>query len=1263
MDLKNFVQKKIFVLFILSLIFVITGLLEPYFKSNITKNWEENLSQKIFEAEETVQSIFDSKIEKIISVNNSFKKKLSQLTGTNSTGKFFEILNDPAFENYSMQLFRNNELTAWNSEPVFGEHGTYLSDQQILEAFFSKDKLITYLSLVDTLHYSYDSLFLVTSIPVEKHYKLANESYSELSITDTLSSLLSTSVQVDFSETAQFVKDGRKHSFPVLNNYKNKIGIAVFEKPSLDNALKETGDTFFLMQAFIVLIVYLYAGYSLRNYFTIKSKAAANFLLLGTYLIFFRMILFWFEIPSSFVRNSLTDPSLFSSAFAFGIVRSPLEFFITLIFALIISFVFYKRVGRITITKESLAANKIFSALLTVVSIFLLLLITRGLGASIRSVVFDSTIRYFKEFMLIPPAPVLLMDVNILILGLCCFLVCASLVILLLKIYSVRFHKTNAVIVLLFIGLQVAGWLYDLSQKQPQGTPITRILILTLLPVVAIILFNKKTKILGWIYLAFASSITVVSLLSFYNSEIERESLKTTAQEITRNDSNIFEFIVQQTLTQAANNPEFLKSLSGGKEVSPEIFRLWARSLIYRENIPSYIAAFNVDGEIVGSFTSDKFDTLYYKSYIRNLRGRKLIKIANPYSSEIEFIGAVPVENNNETIGYLLCSLKFREDGFNSYGIPKFLSAERAGISSATDPSKLKIYFFEKGWLINANGTNQIDQNTVEKITKTNFSKHNEAWLSLSINRQMHLVYLLRYGSSNGKIVAVALEENKFAWNLSNFFKVFFIHTLIIFVLFCIYSFRFLKKWRIFFGSFRTKIAFVLIIVSAVPMIIIAVYIRNISESKDVEITREHLSMLAHQVDSYIKKYYGITSLSEELLLEKAFNDLSVSFSVYENGSLFFSSGKNYYQAGLFPGIMNSNAYLNCVVNSSKELFSSEKFDKVFYHAFYLSSSINSHRVTIQVNDLLNKISAPLSNNELDIFLFGVFSLALILLIILSTLLARQISAPVNNLTLATRSIGAGDLNVEIGGNYSGEIKELAEGFNKMVKQLKKSQIEMALLERESAWKEMAKQVAHEIKNPLTPMKLSVQQLITAHKDKSPKFDSIFEKVTSTITTQIETLKNIATEFSNFARMPAPNIGKVNVAGIINNSLNLFANEKLSIKFNSDENIFVEADADHLSRTIINLVRNAIQANAKKIFIEVKREENFCSIRFTDDGTGIAEEVGKKVFEENFTTKAQGMGLGLSMAKKFIESINGTIAIEKTSSEGTTFLITIPAAD
>ncbi|MDP2037457.1 MAG: ATP-binding protein, partial [Ignavibacteria bacterium] len=269
----------------------------------------------------------------------------------------------------------------------------------------------------------------------------------------------------------------------------------------------------------------------------------------------------------------------------------------------------------------------------------------------------------------------------------------------------------------------------------------------------------------------------------------------------------------------------------------------------------------------------------------------------------------------------------------------------------------------------------------------------------------------------------------------------------------------------------------------------------------------------------------------------------------------------------------------------------------------------------------------------------------------------------IKKLTTATRAVSNGDLNVEVSINSKGELGELASGFNMMVQKIRQNQLDIAQFEREEAWREMAKQVAHEIKNPLTPMKLSVQQLITAYDDKSPKFNSIFEKVTATIISQIETLKNIASEFSNFARMPRANLEKLNIVPVITEVINLYSEQKNTLEFTyTEKEINVVADSDHLKRTLVNLIRNALQASASKIEINAAITEGFCSINVSDNGKGIDSENIPRIFEENYTTKISGMGLGLSMAKKYIESLNGKITVEKTNSNGTTFVIMIPLA-
>jgi signal transduction histidine kinase len=536
--------------------------------------------------------------------------------------------------------------------------------------------------------------------------------------------------------------------------------------------------------------------------------------------------------------------------------------------------------------------------------------------------------------------------------------------------------------------------------------------------------------------------------------------------------------------------------------------------------------------------------------------------------------------------------------------------------------------------------------------------------MSFKIAGENYLFYILNIEGNEPRILAVAKEEKNFTWSLSDFFKVFFVHTVIILTAFLFVAFWNFKKLKAIFSSYKTKLSAAFVVVSVIPMIVIAVYFKNITEGKNSELIFNRLDESAGQIKNYLKNYLESSSVQPEYIFQKTSADLGVNFNIYRGKNIFYSSNIDYYNAGLLPEIIPMNVWFDIQnYGLDKSFYKSAKNGQNNYSIFMKSYS-GANEFIIEVNSRLNSASLPLSDIEVDVFLFGVFSLAIIMLIVFSTILAEQISAPVRKLTNAARALGSGDLNVEVTGNYSGEIAELTNGFNNMVKRLRKSQIEMAQLERENAWKEMAKQVAHEIKNPLTPMKLSVQQLIAAYNDKSPKFDSIFEKVTSMVISQIETLKNIASEFSNFARMPKLNIEKINLVDSVIETVNLFLNEKLQIKYScAEREIFVKADHDQLNRTLINLVRNSMQASAKNIFIDVNVEKDLCLLRVIDDGEGIENENIDKVFEDKFTTKSGGMGLGLSMAKKYFENINGNISIEKTSKEGTVFLIIIPIAE
>jgi len=326
--------------------------------------------------------------------------------------------------------------------------------------------------------------------------------------------------------------------------------------------------------------------------------------------------------------------------------------------------------------------------------------------------------------------------------------------------------------------------------------------------------------------------------------------------------------------------------------------------------------------------------------------------------------------------------------------------------------------------------------------------------------------------------------------------------------------------------------------------------------------------------------------------------------------------------------------------------------------SYFKYITLDNRVLFIEVNDYFNQIPVALNFAEVNVFLFGVYSFAIVLIVIVSSLLADQISSPIRKLTNATRAVAHGDLNVMLKENSMGELKELISGFNTMTEELRKNQNELAELEREQAWKEMAKQVAHEIKNPLTPMKLTLQQLVAMYRNKSKNFDALFEKVSETILAQIETLSQIASEFSSFAKMPSLKLAEIDLKKSLNEIILLFTDENISLHLSySAQTKMIEADASQLKRMFINLTRNAIQANADTVSFAVDEDDKFLIIRISDNGKGIPEKIVHKIFGLDFTTKSSGMGLGLKLAKKFVESVNGDISVEATSSEGTTFLI------
>ena len=308
--------------------------------------------------------------------------------------------------------------------------------------------------------------------------------------------------------------------------------------------------------------------------------------------------------------------------------------------------------------------------------------------------------------------------------------------------------------------------------------------------------------------------------------------------------------------------------------------------------------------------------------------------------------------------------------------------------------------------------------------------------------------------------------------------------------------------------------------------------------------------------------------------------------------------------------------------------------------------------------------------NELNSFLTTLLEIYLFLLVgasLMAYFLSNYITKSLRVVGEKLKNVRINKANEKISWEGKDEIGALVKEYNNMIALLEESALKLAKSERESAWREMAKQVAHEIKNPLTPMKLSVQHLERSLKPSDANFEKQLQQFSKKIIQQIDTLSSIANEFSRFAKMPKQELKKINLKEVLISTIDFFKskeNTSFEFKNNGIESAFIRGDLDQIVRVFNNIINNAIQAiddtGNGKVNISLSKKGGFFKVSIFDNGCGIQDAVKKKIFEPNFTTKTTGTGLGLAMVKQIVDAHNGNVYFESSAEIGTTFFIEFP---
>lgn len=385
-------------------------------------------------------------------------------------------------------------------------------------------------------------------------------------------------------------------------------------------------------------------------------------------------------------------------------------------------------------------------------------------------------------------------------------------------------------------------------------------------------------------------------------------------------------------------------------------------------------------------------------------------------------------------------------------------------------------------------------------------------------------------------------------------------------------------------------------------------------------------------------------------------------------GTLLVSSQPYIYNKQIISDRMQPNAWYQLHYNHSIQVFETEKIGSFTYTGIYVPVKDEGSNTIAYINipylNSQNELKAEISNflitlislNALIFILAGAFALSL----------TAKITSSFALIGNKMKEVALGKTNEAIEWKTNDEIGILVKEYNIMVDKLGKSAEALARSEREGAWREMARQVAHEIKNPLTPMKLSIQYLQKAIAGNAPNTKELAQHVADTLVEQIDQLSKIAGDFSQFANIGNIRPEKFNLTEMITALVNLYSTDtRLNIEFTKNaDNAQIMQDKTHINRLFTNLIKNAIEASDENekvnIYISQYREDDFIITQIKDEGAGISDDMKQKIFEPNFTTKTSGTGLGLAICKAIAEKANGKIWFSTTLGEGSVFYVALP---
>ncbi len=1012
--------------------------------------------------------------------------------------------------------------------------------------------------------------------------------------------------------------------------------------------------------SFVLLGAWVWSSLALR----VKSgEFESSFLGWISFLFFLRYIMLVLDIPDAIMETGLFGSMLFAAS---RINPSLGDMLVNGTVLMLIALFLFNYYTRSRVLKKVISGNTLWKVVLSIVAVVFTLFATWYPHVVIQTIYYNSQVTLDITNSIQFGFPRIISLLIFMISAFSLFLVWYVVNRVIFHLFSGRYLTLS----LIYIAGILIFTLYQLKTSQHFWVVIICAFVFT-----NIIYFSKIYRtFMQWRYRSFIYIFSILALTSFLGSfgvyEFERERVTTNkirfADYFLIKNDNITEYYLDD-LNRRIQSDLFISSRMSSPFLSKDIIEGKIRKVYLGTVFDKYdvnISVYGSDGQILHGDPSDEelalirsegppfdpvseYDNIYY---ITRSRG-DLVK---------RYLNKVQIARRDNVVGYITMDLQLKKI------IPNDVYFELLMDSRFIQPFMGQDY----SYAVYNNGRLTYNSGDFNYLTEFDFAIFDQQPKifdkSLEYAGHRHVALM----DEENRVIVVTSDKYGIERFISNFSFLFLIQIFVLLLFGIAYSiYLYYKHVKL---NYTSRIQLYFNLGFFVPLLTISLVTMSLmSNTFREEVTYESAkkaSNIANNItpalDEFINGAQSDEDLNDELLLASRYAGADVNL-FDTRGQLVVSSKPLIFENDLISRFLNPQAYAALLESDESEWITAETVGLLNYNVNYLAIK------SFTTGDLIGVLGVPffesedhLDDEQVEVVttIINIFTVVFIIFLVISYFVTKGLTFPLRLITHKLRKTTLTQFNEPLSWEADDEIGLMVSEYNKMLENLEESKRELAKSQKESAWREMAQQVAHEIKNPLTPMKLTLQHL----QRKIEENGEDVEKPINTLLHHVDTLNDIASSFSSIATMPIPENEPFELVELVRKTLHLHHNMsdvRLEVDFKTDS-VTVSGDEQLMGRILSNIILNAAQSVSDDREVEVRVTLQVSGkkvlLEISDNGDGIDEKIRNKVFVPNFTTKDSGSGIGLAIAKHGVEHAGGKIWFESRKGKGTSFYIELP---